>query len=147
MKKLYIPPALIAYSIIIMIFLYLFVPEFNLIAFPYNLLGILIAFSGFVLMGKARDLFKKYQTTLEIEKSNHMISDGVFSKSRNPMYLGMNILIFGFSIFSTNVIALFLPFVFMTIVRLIFIRTEEQLMFERFGKDYIEYKKKVKRWI
>lgn len=147
MKKLYIPPTLIAYSILIMIALYFFAPQFNLIGFPYNLIGILIAFSGFILMGKARDLFKKHQTTLKIEKSNHMINEGVFSKTRNPMYTGMTILIFGFTVFSTNVLALFLPLFFMTIVRLIFIKREEQLMFETFGKDYLEYKRKVRRWI
>ncbi len=147
MKKLYIPPILIAYCILILTTIYFLVPKFNLIKFPYNLIGILIAFSGFILMGKSRDLFKKYQTTLKIEKSNHIINEGVFSKSRNPMYLGMTILIFGFSIFSTNIIALFLPFIFMTIVRLIFIKKEEKLMFETFGEDYLEYKKKVRRWI
>jgi len=147
MKNLYIPPTLITYCILIMITLYFFVPQFNLIGFPYNLIGILIAFSGFVLMGKARDLFKKHQTTLKIEKSNNMINEGVFSKTMNPMYMGMMILMFGFSIFSTNVIALFLPFIFMTIVRLIFIIKEEQLMFETFGEDYLEYKKNVRRWI
>lgn len=147
MKKLFIPPTLIAYCILLMITLYCFVPDFNRIEIPFNLMGILIAFSGFLLMGKSKDLFKKHQTTLKIEKSNHMINEGVFAKSRNPMYLGMTILIFGFSIFSTNIIALFLPFLFMTIVRLIFIRKEERLMFETFGEDYNEYKKKVRRWI
>lgn len=147
MKKLYIPPTLIAYGILIMIALYFFSPRFNLIGFPYNLIGILIALSGFILMGKARDLFKKHQTTLKIEKSNHMIDEGVFSKTRNPMYTGMTILIFGFAVFSTNVFALILPLFFMTIIRLVFIKKEEQLMFDTFGKDYLEYKKKVRRWI
>ena len=147
MKKLYIPPILIVYCIFIMTALYFFVPQFNLIRFPFNLIGILILFLGFILMGKSRDLFRKHQTTLKIEKSNYMINEGVFSKTRNPMYMGMTILIFGFSIFSTNVLALFLPFFFMIIVRLIFIKREEQLMFETFGNDYLEYKKKVRRWI
>lgn len=147
MKKLFIPPTLIAYSILIMTAIYYFMPQFNLIIMPYNLIGILIAFSGFILMGKARDLFKKHQTTLKIEKSNHLIDEGIFSRTRNPMYVGMSILIFGFSIFSTNILALFIPIIFMSIVRLVFIKREEQLMFEAFGKDYLEYKKKVKRWI
>lgn len=147
MKKLYIPPLLIAYCIITMILLYCFLPQYNLIAFPFNLIGFLISFSGFVLMGKARELFKKYQTTLNIEKSDHLINEGVFSKTRNPMYLGMTILLSGLSIISTNVIALILPLIFMIIVRLIFIKREESLMLEVFGKDYLDYKKRVKRWI
>lgn len=147
MEKLYIPPTLIGYCMLIMISLYIFVPQFNWIGFPYNLVGLLISFSGFVIMGKSRDLFRKHQTALKIEKPDHMIKEGVFSKTRNPMYMGMTILIFGFSIFSTNLIALILPFLFLTIVSLIFVKKEEQLLYEAFGNDYLEYKKDVRRWI
>lgn len=147
MKKLYIPPTLVAYSIIIMTILYFYLPQLNLIRFPYNLIGLVIAFLGFMLMGKSRDLFSKHNTTLKIEKSNHMITEGVFSKTRNPMYLGMAILILGFSIFSANLIALFLPFIFLIIIRLLYISKEEQLMSEKFGQDYLAYKTKVRRWI
>ncbi len=147
MKKLYIPPALIAYCTLSMVAIYFFVPQFNLIIFPYNCMGLLIAFSGFYLMGKARDLFRKHQTTVKIDKSNHLIIEGVFSRTRNPMYIGMFILILGFSIVSTNIISCILPFVFAILVRLIFIRKEEKMMLETFGEAYLEYKKKVRRWI
>jgi len=147
MKNLYRPPTLIAYCLLIMIALYFFAPHCNGIGFPYNLIGILVSFSGFYLMGKARDLFRKHQTTFKIEKPNRMITEGVFAKTRNPMYMGMTILLLGFSIFSTNVLALLLPFLFMTIARLVFIKREEQLLFETFGKAYLEYKKKVRRWL
>jgi protein-S-isoprenylcysteine O-methyltransferase Ste14 len=130
-----------------MVAIYFLLPQFNMVVFPYNLIGILIAFSGFYFMGQARDLFRKYKTTVKIEKSNHLITEGVFSKTRNPMYIGMSILILGFSIVSTNIISFLLPFVFVIMVRLIFIRKEESMMFESFGEDYLEYKKKVGRWI
>lgn len=147
MKYLYIPPVLILYCIFIMVMLYYYVPQNNLIEFPFNLAGVLIAFSGFVLMGKARDLFKKHQTTLQIEKSSHLVVEGVFSKTRNPMYIGMTILVLGFSVISTNILALVLPFLFSTIVGLVFVRKEEKLMFDVFGNDYLEYKKRVRRWV
>ncbi len=127
--------------------LYYYVPQYNLIEFPFNLAGVLIAFSGFVLMGKARDLFKKHQTTLQIEKSSHLVVEGVFSKTRNPMYMGMTILVLGFSVISTNILALVLPLLFSTIVGLVFVRKEEKLMFDVFGNDYLEYKKRVRRWV
>ena len=147
MRKLYIPPTLIVYCILSMILLYIVVPQYNLMLFPYNLIGLGISFSGFMLMGKARDLFKKYQTTLKIEKSNQLIREGMFSKTRNPMYVGMFILVFGFSIFSTNLISLVLPFVFLLLLRLIFVSKEERLMYDSFREEYVEYKKKVRRWI
>jgi protein-S-isoprenylcysteine O-methyltransferase Ste14 len=106
-----------------------------------------VAFSGFLLMGKARDLFKNNDTTLKIERSSQLIKEGIFTKTRNPMYVGMSILILGFSLISTNLIALLLPFVFLFLVRLIFIRKEEQLLYETFGEEYLEYKKKVRRWL
>lgn len=147
MRKLFIPPALIAYCMLSMIALYFFAAQYNLMIFPYNLAGIVIALSGFMLMGKARDLFAKHQTTLKIEKSDHLIKEGVFSRTRNPMYAGMSILILGFSIVSTNLIALSLPFIFFVLVSLIFIKKEERLMQDTFGEEYDDYKKKVRRWI
>ncbi len=107
----------------------------------------MIALLGFMLMGKARDLFKKHQTTLKIEKSNQLIREGVFSKTRNPMYVGMFMLVFGFSTLSTNIIAFSLPFIFLLLVNLIFIIKEEHIMHETFGKEYVEYKRKVRRLI
>ncbi len=147
MKKLYIPPVLISYCAMSMVLLYVLAPKYNLIFFPYNVIGLPIAFTGFMLMGKTRDLFKKYQTTLQIEKSSSLIKEGVFSKTRNPMYLGMFILLLGLSIFSTNFFALSLPFVFLSLVRLIFIRKEERMMHDAFGEEYLEYKRTVGRWL
>ncbi|MBN2520742.1 MAG: isoprenylcysteine carboxylmethyltransferase family protein [Bacteroidales bacterium] len=146
-KKLYIPPALIAYSVIAMVLLYIFVPGLNLIIFPYNLAGIIVAFIGFLIMGKSHEMFKKYNTTLQIKKSSYLITEGIFSKTRNPMYLGMSIMITGFGIFSKNIISLLLPLLFIFIVRLVFIKQEENLMIDAFGENYDEYKNKVRRWI
>jgi protein-S-isoprenylcysteine O-methyltransferase Ste14 len=63
------------------------------------------------------------------------------------MYVGMFILVFGLTIFSTNVIALSLPFVFLLLVGLIFIRKEEHLLIDTFGEEYAKYKRKVRRYI
>jgi protein-S-isoprenylcysteine O-methyltransferase Ste14 len=147
MKTLYIPPMLMLYSVIAMAFLYTFASEFNLLPFPYNLIGLVIAFAGFVLMGKARDQFKKYNTTLKVERSSHLITDGVFSKTRNPMYLGMSVLILGFAILSTNVLSIVVPIIFLILVSVIFIKQEEALMHQAFGQEYLKYKKEVRRWI
>jgi protein-S-isoprenylcysteine O-methyltransferase Ste14 len=146
MKKLYIPPTLIVYCMLIMLGLFFFVPQYNFMLFPYNLIGLIVSFSGFMFMGKARELFKKHATTVKIEKSNSLITEGVFSKTRNPMYMGMFTLVLGFSVVSCNIISLILPFVFILLVRIIFIRQEESLMHATFGEEYLAYKKKVRRW-
>jgi len=146
-KLLYSPPALIAYSIFFMLFLYLFLRRFNLLLFPYNLIGLVVAVLGLVLMGQARKLFKKHKTPLKLDRSSYLITEGVFSKSRNPIYLGMTVLILGLSIFSTNIIALVVPLAFFELVKWKYVIKEEQIMYDTFGKEYLNYKKTVRRWI
>lgn len=146
MRKLFIPPALIAYSIIGTILLAVLLPQFNIIHFPWNLFGLPVAFTGFFMMGKTRDLFRKHLATLRIEQSNTLIQEGLFGKSRNPMYLFMGIMILGFSIVSTNVLSLLLPFIFLALVRYLIISREEKLLEQTFGLEYRNYCKKVRRW-
>ncbi len=125
---------------------YFVISELNIILFPFNLTGIIIAFGGFVLTGKARDLFKKYNTTLDFETSVHLIDEGVFSKSRNPMYVGMFLLLLGISVCFENIISICIPFVFIILVGIYFIPLEEMMMQKRFGKVYSDYKNKTKLW-
>jgi len=147
MHKLFIPPSLIFYCIALMAVLAIFLSQYNFILFPYNLGGLIIALLGFLTMGKARDLFSKHETTLKIKESTHLINDGVFAKTRNPMYLGMSILLFGLAICSMNVFSLILPFIFSFLIGILFIPKEEKLMQDSFGEEYLEYRKKVRRWI
>jgi protein-S-isoprenylcysteine O-methyltransferase Ste14 len=102
---------------------------------------------GFAIMSKVRDLFKKHNTTLEIKQSTSIITEGVFAKSRNPMYIGMFFLLLGFGVCSTNVLSIAACFIFVLLVNWLVIPQEEKLMKEAFGQEYIAYKSKVRRWI
>ena len=146
-KILYSPPALIAYSIGTLIALFFSLPQFNLLLYPFNIIGILIAILGLILMGIARKLFKKHKTPLILDTSSYLIKEGVFSKSRNPMYLGMLLVLVGISIFSTNIFALVTPIVFFGLIKYIYIKKEEKMLTETFGEEYLAYKKIVRRWI
>jgi protein-S-isoprenylcysteine O-methyltransferase Ste14 len=146
MKKLFIPPVFVLISLILIIGFCFFLSEYNIIPFPFNFAGILIALPGFALMGKSRDLFKKRQTTLFIEKSASLVTEGVFSKTRNPMYIGMTLLLFGISICFMNIFSMIVPFVFIITIRFTFVPIEEKMMLETFGEEYLDYKAKVRRW-
>jgi protein-S-isoprenylcysteine O-methyltransferase Ste14 len=143
MKKLFIPPLLILLSLALIILFYFLFPSLNLIPFPYNFLGLLVALSGFIIMGKARELFKKHQTTMDFKESSSLIQEGIFLKTRNPMYLGMFLLLFGIAICFRNILSLAIPFLFLAIIILVFIPREDKLLTEKFGQEYLEYKRKV----
>lgn len=146
MHKLYIPPVLMVYSGLLMLTCFFLFPQFNLIPIPYNFIGLGIAFYGFFQMGKAHKLFIQHQTTERIAKSSNLIQEGIFGKSRNPMYVSMFTLLLGLSIASTNLISIVLPFLFLLIVFILFVRKEEKMLEENFGQEYLKYKRKVSRW-
>ena len=98
-------------------------------------------------MGKARDLFKKHNTKLAIETSSSLVTEGPYSKTRNPMYIGMFLLLLGIAVCFANLLSMLTPLGFILAIHLIFIPKEEKLMHEAFGNQYLEYKGKVKRWI
>lgn len=146
-RKLLIPPVFVLVNIILIVVLFFVVPSgYEVVPFPYNFGGILISFGGFVIMGKAYDCFKRCKTTLAIQKSTHLINEGIFLKTRNPMYLGMFLLLLGAGICFINLFSLLTPFVFLLIVEFYTIPKEEKLMTEAFGEEYLNYKKRVRRW-
>ena len=147
MKKLFIPPVILLFCFLLIILFFFLLPDLNLVPFPYNLSGIIVAFAGFIIMGKSHDLFKQYQTTMDFEKSSCLISEGIFSKTRNPMYAGMFLLLLGMGVGFMNVLSVAAAFVFLLIAEVFFIPKEEKLMEESFGQQYLNYKKQVRRWI
>ena len=115
MKKLFIPPVCLFFCFGLNILLYFILPEiFLLIFFPYNLLGIIVIITGFILVSNTWFLFKKSKTThdFQFDKTTTLIKKGIFKFSRNPMYLGMTILLFGLSICLGNLLCLLSPLIF-----------------------------------
>lgn len=147
MSKFLIPPSLLGYCLIVMIICCIALPNLNLLVFPYNLCGVVVVFVGFAIMGKARMLLKKHNTTLKIQQSQNIVTEGVFQKTRNPMYFGMAVLLFGAAILSSNVISLVVPLLFVFLVSLLVIPKEEKLMIQKFGQEYLDYTQKVHRWL
>jgi len=79
--------------------------------------------------------------------STALVVDGPFRITRNPMYLGMAALFVGLAFLLGLMWALLiLPIVLIAVDRLIIAR-EEPYLERKFGQDYVEYKKRVRRWI
>ena len=106
-------------------------------------LGIAIAVSGVIAFRHAR-------TTINPTKpdaSSSLVSGGVFRITRNPMYLGLLLLLFSFAIYLSSVWALPIPVLFAAYIDRFQIAPEERVLSRLFGADYATYKAKVRRWI
>ncbi|MDD5571294.1 MAG: isoprenylcysteine carboxylmethyltransferase family protein [Bacteroidales bacterium] len=147
MKNIIIPPVFVFISLFLIVFFYFMIPEYNLIKFPLNLCGIIIAIIGFAIMGTTSSLFRKHNTTLTYKKSSYLITEGVFAKTRNPMYIGMFLLLLGIGVCFMNLFSILTSFGFILTIHLFCIPVEEKMMHDAFGQDYLDYKNKVRRWI
>ncbi len=67
--------------------------------------------------------------------------------SRNPMYLGMLMMLIGSSFLVGTIPSLFAPVAFFLIIDKVFIPYEEEKLVETFGAEYSYYAQKVRRWI
>jgi len=76
--------------------------------------------------------------------ATNLVTGGIYSVCRNPMYLGNILLILGFGFFANSLIFLLLFFPFFLIIYYAIIKAEESFLSEKFGEEYAGYKSKVR---
>lgn len=136
------------FSIIILTFAFYFLfPGWNIIPFPYNLMGMTAIIFGWHVLSKSSNIFIKNKTTFYLEKPSAFVQTGFYRKSRNPMYLGALILISGHVILMGNAIAFINPVLFFIFINYLCIPPEEIIMEKTFRGEYLLYKQSVRRWL
>ena len=113
-------------------------------------LGGTIAFFGFAIDVYCLVNFiirKTSASPLKPEKATSIISTGFYRVSRNPMYLGMVIVLFGWAVMLLNPLSLAGLPLFVAYIQRFQIAPEERALTQRFGDEYLAYTRKVRRWI
>ena len=131
-----------------MMMLYLFIPIHQLLPYPWNATELIPLAIGAALNISADKAFKKTGTTVKpFEVSTTLVTSGVFRYSRNPMYLGMVMILTGVA-FLLGALSPFIitPIYAITMDR-VFIVTEEQMLDTHFGDQWQEYRNRVRRWL
>jgi len=94
--------------------------------------------------------FRRAKTTvnpLKPETSAALVSTGVYSLTRNPMYLGMVLALFGWAVYLSSIGSLVGPILFVVYITRFQILPEERVLDRLFGAPFAEYKKRVRRWL
>lgn len=147
MKKL-LPPSYFTFCLALTVLIHYLVPLKQIINYPYNLFGFVFFLFGGILNIWTDQLFKKNKTTVKPEeKPSVFIQTGPFKISRNPMYLGMAILLIGIGFILGSIISITGLVLFIILIQVVFIPKEEKLLKEQFGEEYETYMKRVRRWI
>lgn len=108
-----------------------------------------LAVAGFAAMEfSAVRALNRAKTTIRPDKpSDHLVTDGAFSFTRNPIYFGNTLLMIGIGLIAGSLWFIGLAVVAAFATQKLAIEREEKHLQARFGKKYIDYTKRVRRWI
>jgi protein-S-isoprenylcysteine O-methyltransferase Ste14 len=112
------------------------------------ILGGLLLLAGLTLLATFNTLFNRHDTAVEPWKpTTAIVTTGPYRFTRNPAYLGMALVYVGIALLASALwVLLPLPVVLAVIDRGVIAR-EERYLERKFGAEYIDYKRGVRRWI
>ncbi|MFL0249970.1 methyltransferase family protein [Clostridium neuense] len=147
MKRI-LPPTLLLICIGTMCLLHILIPFLKVIDYPINLLGILFILIGIWIDFAGSNIFKIANTTeMTFSEPSTLVTNGIYKISRNPMYLGLVQILVGVSIILGSITPFIIVIAFVVITDQWYIKFEEKVLKDKFGKEYLIYKSKVRRWI
>jgi protein-S-isoprenylcysteine O-methyltransferase Ste14 len=143
-----LPPTYLFVSIVVTVLLHVLLPITRFITWPWLLLGAVPLALGMFLNLAADTALKRHHTTVKpFEESSVLITTGVYHISRHPMYLGMVLLVLGIALLLGTLAPLLVVVVFAILLDRIFIRSEEDMLQEKFGDAWMTYCQRVRRWL
>jgi len=151
MLNLLIPPPLVL--LVLAILTWFFAGQLPQLAFdfPFRInLAIGLGLAALVIDLYSLRLFVKSRTTVSPitpEKTERIVMDGVYRYTRNPMYLGLGGLLTSVGLWLGNAIFLAALVVFVWYITRFQIMPEEAMLRKKFGAEYDEYCRRVRRWI
>ncbi len=151
MKRILIPPPFyLVISLFLMWLIDTFVPIGGFLSPYINRIGIILIVLAILLDILLLIQFLRSKTTpnpLYPEKTSRLITSGLYRYSRNPMYLGMVIILCGWGLYLGSWLSLAIVPFFIMLLNKTQIAAEESILKKNFGKDYRYYQQQVRRWI
>jgi protein-S-isoprenylcysteine O-methyltransferase Ste14 len=137
------------YSLILLAIVLDFVfPIRMVLIFPFTLIGLAPVIVGLFLNVQAIGTLRRNRTTDNFSEAPRvLVTEGVFQYSRNPMYLGAIVFAFGLAILLGSLVNFVFPPVGFLLLHFLYIPDEEDRVKTMFGKEYVDYMKRVRKWI
>lgn len=143
-----IPPVYFLVTVVTMAVFNYFAPIKNILHPPVTYSGAIFIVIGLIITTWSAVLFGKAGTAIKpFEESTHMVTQGMYQLTRNPMYLGMVVFLIGVALLFGTLTPFILIPIFILLIQTIFINNEEIVMEKTFGNEYREYKERVRRWL
>ena len=150
MKPKVAPPILMLVAALVMWALDRWLPLGRWIPSQWNRLSVIPAAAGLSIAAAAVIRFLRAGTTtnpMDPSKASQLVTGGVFGVSRNPMYLGLTLLLVGWALWLGSASPWLILPLFVIVITVAQILPEEQALGQVFGVPYAAYRRRVRRWV
>jgi len=147
-KRVIYPPMWLAIGIIVQFLCNEYFPGPRFTSVLWQITGGVLLVIGLALLVIAGGSFRKADTDMiPFREVSTLVTDGVYRFTRNPMYLGMALVLLACGITVGSTTALVVPPVFMLIIQYRYILPEEAMLRELFPEEFPAYCQSVRRWL
>ena len=147
-SRFLVPPVYFLVALLLMGFFHRVAPWAQVLEAPYRYGGVVLMALALGLILWAALLFRRAGTNIRpYLPSTALVLDGPYRFTRNPMYLGMAGTLLGAAVFLGSLTPLIVIPAFMALIAERFIVPEEAKLEAAFGRDYVDYKARVRRWL
>ncbi|MBT8078363.1 MAG: isoprenylcysteine carboxylmethyltransferase family protein [Gammaproteobacteria bacterium] len=143
-----LPPVYLLLGILLQVGFHYAMPLAVIVSRPYNWSGIALIVAGVLIIVFPAASFSKADTTIiPFRESSSLVVSGLYRYTRNPMYLGMLIILVGVALLTGSLSPFVVPLLFVLVINKMIISVEERMLEREFGEEYRDYRKSVRRWI
>ena len=128
----------------------LVLPQFMMPLAPRAVAASAIALTGLAFSVAGALSFRRAKTTvnpLKPEKASSLVTSGVYRVTRNPMYLGLALVVLAWAVLLASPVLLLGPVGFVAYINRFQIAPEERVLSARFGADFEAYRAQGRRWL
>ena len=125
-------------------------PLVELVGLPWQRFGYLAMAAAIIIDLWALGLFRRSGTTfhpLRLQENRSLVTAGIYGVTRNPMYLGLLMLLAGFAVRLGSVTPFLMLPLFVWVLNRGQIVHEEQFLAAKYGQAYEDYRGRVRRWL
>jgi protein-S-isoprenylcysteine O-methyltransferase Ste14 len=143
-----LPPVYFLSAMLLAVVAHFLAPLMTVVASPWHWAGVALITVGLAFVVLPARQFQTRGTTIKpFQDATVLISDGFFAVSRNPMYLGMVIVVAGVAALLGSLSPFIVAAAFALVLDRRFIRPEEKSLEQSFGDAFRQYRKRVRRWL
>lgn len=148
--ELKIPPLALVFLCGALMWLASAYPAFT-VTWPWRMPFACLSFAvGFVIVVAGVVAFRRAKTTvnpLTPEATTAMVTSGIYRFTRNPMYLGFLLMLTGWALYLSHLLAFVLLVLFALYLTRFQIIPEERALSAKFPQAFTSYRSSVRRWL